>query len=245
MDLTKSSHSIDDLKLCRAILVGGAGYSSELLQMVRQNLLPVSFTYGSSETGAQVAATRPGMHPSGDKVAGQILPGRQLRIDHDGHIQIKDAGLMLGYWLDKDFYALDQDERWYTSSDLGRIEGGELTVLGRSDDVYMVGGEGVSLSEVQLLLDHGKWQGRMYAVMLEDQRLGFAPCAVIESAQRPQIKRLLQQLEEYLPSLKRPRSVYWHQVNSLTAGEKPNRSILKAGVLDGSFECLWRRSESD
>jgi O-succinylbenzoic acid--CoA ligase len=245
MDLSKSSDSIDDLKLCRVILVGGAGYSSELLQIVKQNLLPVSFTYGSSETGAQVAATMPGVYPSAHKVAGQILPGRQLRIDDDGHIQIKDSGLMLGYWIRKNFHSTDPDKQWYSSSDLGKIQDGELTVLGRSDDVYMVGGEGVSLSEVQLLLEHGAWQGRMYAVMLEDERLGFAPCAVIESAQRPQIKQLVQQLEEHLPSLKRPRSVYWHQVDLLTAGEKPNRSILKAGVLDGSFECLWRRSESD
>lgn len=244
-DLFRSAKSLAELKFCRAILVGGSGYSNELLKLVKRNLLPVSFTYGSSETGAQVAATKPGIYPNDHQVAGQILPGRKIRIDEDGHIQIKDSGLMLGYWLEKNFHGIDSGKKWYSSFDLGQVQDGYLIVLGRSDDVFMVGGEGVSLSEVQLLIDQGNWEDRIYAVMLEDERLGFVPCAIIESVKRPQVEQAVGQLEELLPSLKRPRSVYWRQVDMLSVGEKPNRSILKAGVLEGRFECLWRRSESD
>lgn len=245
MDLVKSTQAVDNLKLSRAILVGGAGYSDELLQMAKRYRLAVSFTYGSSETGAQVAATKPGVYPEAHKAAGQILPGRQLSISDDGHIQINDKGLMLGYWLAKDFYPIDSDDQCYRSSDLGMIKNDLLIVQGRSDDVYMVGGEGVSLSEVQLLCDQGSWGGRLYVIMQEDERLGFAPCAIIEAVKEPQTSQVLEQLNEFLPSLKRPRSVYWHQVKTLSAAEKPNRLILKAGIEEGRFKCLWRRSESD
>ena len=59
-----------------------------------------------------------------------------------------------GYRLRPDLTAAAFDGDVFTTSDLGRLDGGVLTVLGRADDVVVSGGENVAPLAVEAALGH-------------------------------------------------------------------------------------------
>ncbi|MFN4062506.1 MAG: class I adenylate-forming enzyme family protein [Paracoccus hibiscisoli] len=119
--LRQGAHAPDSL---RYIAVGGAPVSAALLAEARTLGLPVAEGYGLSEASSVVAMT-----PAGG--TGMVpLDGTGLRIK-DGEIVVDGPSVMAGY--------LGQAPHrgpWRTG-DLGRLEGGVLTVLGRRDGMIL------------------------------------------------------------------------------------------------------------
>jgi O-succinylbenzoic acid--CoA ligase len=84
----------------RAVLLGGAAASSRLLARAAERRLPIVVTYGLTETCSQVTATRyAARFAPADEGAGMPLTGIDVRIAN-GHIEVKGATLMAGYWND-------------------------------------------------------------------------------------------------------------------------------------------------
>jgi len=141
--LTADEELLRELQNARAVLVGGAKLSDDLLTRARASGINVVTTYGMSETsGGCVYNNEP-------------LAGVEFRITDKSLIELKGPMLATGY--------LDQDGRvqtspafhdgWFTTSDLGEImNGNQLHVLGRTDDVIITGGENVSLDEVEKII---------------------------------------------------------------------------------------------
>lgn len=121
-----------------AILVGGSGISSALLDRARKAGLPIVTTYGMTETSG------------GCVYDGLPLPGVDIRI-RNGNIEIAGPVLMETYIDEKDITAfVEQDgKKWLVTSDAGEINDGILTVLGRSDDVIISGGVNIAPSRVE------------------------------------------------------------------------------------------------
>ena len=125
----------------RAILLGGGPIPDELLGWTLAAGLPVSPTYGMTETASQVVTAPPGER------AGLPLPGVELNIGHDGEIMVRGPMVARG--------ALSADG-WLHTGDRGHIDAeGRLHVDGRLKEIIVTGGENVAPIEVEeALLSH-------------------------------------------------------------------------------------------
>lgn len=111
----------------RYVAVGGAPISPELIAEARSLGLPVSEGYGLSEACSVVALT-PLDAPEGSAMV--PLEGTSLRIE-DEEIVVDGPTVMAGY-----LHRSPHSGPWRTG-DLGRIEEGRLTVLGRRDAMIL------------------------------------------------------------------------------------------------------------
>jgi O-succinylbenzoic acid--CoA ligase len=152
-----------NLQKLRAILLGGASASSELIERCRQLNLLIMPTYGMTETASQIATLLP--HEVSLKQGSSGLPlfGYRLRIvDLDdctqelpigviGQILVQGASVMSGYLNQSENTAI-QDGLLYTG-DLGYLdEDGYLYVVSRRSDLIISGGENIYPTEIEALL---------------------------------------------------------------------------------------------
>jgi o-succinylbenzoate---CoA ligase len=105
--------------------------------------IPLSPSYGATETAAMVAALRPEQFLNGGRGCGTALPHARIEIV-GGVVQIGSEALFRGYYP-----AVREGTTWMTG-DLGEIDaGGGLVIHGRSDDLILTGGKKVSPLEVE------------------------------------------------------------------------------------------------
>ena len=125
----------EHLKACSVVLVGGGPLDESLRTKAESLGIKIVTTYGATETCGGVIYD------------GMPLEGVSISII-DGRIAIKGQQLAYGY-LNAEFPKRDG---WFITSDLGELKDGKLTVLGRSDDQIISGGEKISLSAVEQFL---------------------------------------------------------------------------------------------
>jgi o-succinylbenzoate---CoA ligase len=144
---------LDALARFDAVLVGGAATPAPLLARARDAGVRAVTTYGMSETSG------------GCVYDGVPLPGVRVRLADAyadagagaasaGIVELSGPVLAEGYVGDPDATAAafrtDPDgTRWFRTSDLGRLDCGRLTILGRADDVILTGGVNVAPAAVE------------------------------------------------------------------------------------------------
>lgn len=128
---------LEHLSAAKAILVGGAPLASELRTHAVEAGLKIVTTYGMSESCG------------GCVYNGAPLDGVEISII-DGLVAIKGPILADGYLHHDEPFLHDG---WFITSDLGTLEAGRLTIIGRADDVIISGGEKISLSTVTHFLN--------------------------------------------------------------------------------------------
>ncbi|MFC8800013.1 AMP-binding protein [Promicromonospora sp. NPDC057138] len=133
---------LDALARFDAVLVGGAATPASLLARARAAGVRAVTTYGMSETSGGCAYD------------GVPLAGVRVRAAGTGIIELSGPVLAEGYVGDPEATAAafrtDPDgTRWFRTSDLGRLDDGRLTVLGRADDVILTGGVNVAPAAVE------------------------------------------------------------------------------------------------
>jgi O-succinylbenzoic acid--CoA ligase len=143
----------------RGVLLGGGPIDPRLVDEGLRAGLPILPTYGMTETTSQAATVAPGRAGERPGSAGLPLEGLEIRIVDEGGvpvapgtaggIEVRGPAVSSGY--------LNEPPRpageWHRSGDLGVMgEGGYLTVLGRSDDVIVTGGENVHPAAIEAVL---------------------------------------------------------------------------------------------
>lgn len=156
---------LDAARAYHAILLGGATAPEPLLQRAALAGIPVVTTYGMTETSG------------GCTYDGRALAGVELSIDDAGRIVVTGPTVASGY------RTADGDEpfadRTFTTSDLGRLDDGVLTVLGRVDDVVVTGGVNVPLAAVEALLATHPGVAAAACTGVEDPEWGQRVVAVV------------------------------------------------------------------
>jgi O-succinylbenzoic acid--CoA ligase len=137
------------LRGVRAILVGGAPASADQVRAWAELGLPVCPTYGLTETCSQVAMVPPGRAAELAGTAGIVCPQATIEIE-DGEIVVSGPSVSPGY-VSPHVTPAPEAGRFRTG-DLGRLDDGVLTVLGRRDDTIITGGENVRPEEVEAVL---------------------------------------------------------------------------------------------
>jgi o-succinylbenzoate---CoA ligase len=133
----------------RCALTGGGPVPAALLQRARDAGVPVSQTYGLTESCSQVTTTPVAAIGGDRRAAGTGWAGTpifctRLRIAPDGEIQL--AGPTVAPT------GRDADG-WLHTGDLGSIDDGLLRVTGRASDTIISGGENVAPTEVEAVLE--------------------------------------------------------------------------------------------
>jgi O-succinylbenzoic acid--CoA ligase len=169
------------------ILVGGQSLPAGLRNRATELGLRIVTTYGSSET-------------SGGCVYDGIPIGNTRARAVDGRLELAGAVLAEGYLGDPqrtaDAFHDDDGLRWYRTGDLGTVEDGRVTVIGRADNVIISGGEKVLLDAVEAAVRECAGFEEAVVVVVESAEWGQVPAVAVAGA-RP-ARTSLDDLREYV-----------------------------------------------
>jgi acyl-CoA synthetase (AMP-forming)/AMP-acid ligase II len=235
-----------DLGSLRVAVTGAADIPVELIRRVRAEL-PFELVvtgYGLTEAGT-AAATSPDDDP--ETVAttvGRPRPGFELRIvdgkDQDlpageaGEILLR-GGSVMAHYLDDPLATAEAFAAggWLRTGDLGVLDERIcLRIVGRSKDMFIVGGFNVYPAEVEnLLLEHPA-VGQVAVIGVPDARLGEVGMAFVvpRASERVEAAALVDWAREHMANYKVPRVVEVTHELPLTATGKVRKEDLRARV---------------
>jgi o-succinylbenzoate---CoA ligase len=157
----------------RCALTGGGPVPAALLWRAHAAGVPVSLTYGLTESCSQVTTTPLAALDGARASAGPPLFCTRVRVQDDGEI------LVAGPTVARTAAGRDG---WLRTGDLGALdEQGRLSVTGRKADTIVSGGENVAPAEVEAVLEaHGDV---LEAAVLgrADERWGEAVVAIVRA----------------------------------------------------------------
>ena len=212
----------------KAVLVGGAPASPDLLKVAFAAGFPLRLSYGMTETASQIATT-PTYFPEDERFScGRVLPSRELRVDEQGQFLVRGMTLFSGY-LRKDG-TLDlpiDDDDWFATGDLGRVdERGYVTVAGRLDNLFISGGENIQPEEIEAVLRRMPGVEDAIIVPVDDDEFGHRPFAFVQSADPVAPAALTAHVRSALSGFKVPVGVHPMPAGE-SAGLKPSRAALR------------------
>lgn len=223
----------------RCALTGGGPIPERLLERCLAAGVPLTPTYGLTETASQVVTAQPSQAARGHGLAGRPLPGSEIRIAQDGveqppgtvgEVQVRGPSVMAGYYQDPDATALAFDGDWLRSGDIGTMDGaGCLRVLDRRTDLIISGGENVYPAQVEaVLLAHPHVQ-EAGVVAVSDPEWGQRPLAfvVLADGARASSTELLAHCRARLAAFKVPTAVHIVDALPRTAAGKLQRHRLR------------------
>ncbi|MTI01682.1 class I adenylate-forming enzyme family protein [Roseibium sp. RKSG952] len=172
--------------------------------------------YGMSECSTFISASP--THPARGDSLGQPQPGRRVAImGPDGPVQLgeegtiavhqSDPGLMLTYLNAPDEARARMQGEWFLTGDQGSMDGdGQITYLGRDDDMMNAGGYRVSPVEVEAVLSSYPGISQVGAAAVEVKRDTFVIAAFYTGPEKLDETALRSYVEANLARYKQPRA---------------------------------------
>jgi len=231
------------LSSLRSIAYGASPMSATLLRRTH-DLLGVNFAqgYGMTELAGNAVFLDAEAHRRGLlgeehllRSAGKPAPGVELRLALDGEILVRGEQVMLGYWNDPEATATALINGWLSTGDIGRIdEHGYLSVIDRSKDIIITGGENVSSREVEDVLIAAPGVVRVAVVGAPDPRWGEMVCAFIVAAEGDQFDEnaLVAHGRAQLAGFKIPKRVILIDELPVNASGKVLKNELRARLVE-------------
>ena len=208
-----------------AVLLGGAAIPVELTERARAQGIRSFCGYGLTEFASTVCAKE----ADGAADVGEALPGREVKIVA-GEIWLRAASMAAGYWRDGQLLPLTNDEGWFATRDRGELRAGRLSVIGRLDNLFFSGGEGIQPEEVErVILAHPQVQ-QVFIVPQDDIEYGQRPVAVVECEDGCEMATLVAWSAERLARFQQP--VQWLRLPETlkNGGIKISRRALREWV---------------
>lgn len=159
----------------KAVLLGGAAIPVELTEQAREQGIRCWCGYGLTEFASTVCAKE----ADGLADVGSALPGREVRIVND-EVWLRAASMAQGYWRNGQLMPLVNAEGWFATRDRGVLKDGKLTIVGRMDNLFFSGGEGIQPEEVERVIAAHPHVLQAFIVPIEDKEFGHRPVAVVE-----------------------------------------------------------------
>ncbi len=217
----------------KAILLGGGPFPSPLIETAYNLHLPLVSSYGSTEMGSQITATKPGAPLQHLLTAGKPLPYRQVKIASDNEILVKGFTLCEGYWQNGQIRDPRDEAGWFHTGDVGKWTAeGYLKVVGRKDHMFISGGENIHPEEIEFSLMRHPGVEVAVVVDIPDPQYGARPVAFVRCKphQKPGMDELMHFLESFLPRFKLPRHI-WEMPQDEAQKLKPSRKKLREIAL--------------
>jgi acyl-CoA synthetase (AMP-forming)/AMP-acid ligase II len=228
-----------DLSSVEFVRMGSAPVSASLMQALHRALWHAAVTnaYGTTESGPVVF----GPHPKGlaqpemsvgyphPQVALRLVDGANRDADQ-GVLEMKCPAVMLGYHNRPDVPTPITADGYYITGDVfRRDENGFYYFIGRTDDMFVSGGENIYPADVERMLERHPDVAQAMVVPIDDEIKGQKPVAFV--VRRPGHKVSEDALKTFAlanaPAFQHPRFVWFVDELPLASSNKVDRSALR------------------
>ena len=231
-----------DLQSLRFLNSGSSIVPVALIEAFHARGVPVAQVYGSTETGPFSIALRPEEALAHVGSVGRPAPGVRYRLaagdgtevppGEVGEIQLQATNLMRGYHRLPAGAGFVDD--WYATGDLARADAnGVVTVVGRSKDMLISGGENIYPAEIENIATTWPGVAEAAVVGLPDARWGEVPVLVLvpHAGQMVDLDGLHAHFNERLARFKHPRRTVLLAEVPRTALGKVQKAALRAALI--------------
>jgi O-succinylbenzoic acid--CoA ligase len=203
----------------RAVLVGGAPTPPAVVARARALGLPLSLTWGMTETAAQVATWFPGAFET-DGV-GPPLAFARVETEADGRLVVRGPVAPGGR---------------LRTADAGEVsQTGAVRVTGRMDDVVNSGGAKIAPAEVEAVLARHPAVLEAAVVAAPDQRFGARPVAFVRARGALDAEDLRMHCHAHLARHKCPdRFIFLNELPRVATGKVDRRALLSRAALSAA-----------
>ena len=227
-----------DLSSVEFIRMGSAPVSTSLMESIHRALPNAKATnaYGTTEAGPVVFGPHPKGLPQPDNSVGYPHPLVQLRlVDAEnqkagqGVLEQKCPALMNGYHNRPDVKPFTEDGFYITGDVLRRDENDFYYFVGRTDDMFVSGGENIYPTDVEKMLEKHPDVGQAVVIPVDDDIKGTKPVAfVIPKAGRTPTEAAIKKYAlENAPAYQHPRFVWFTDELPLASTNKVDRNALR------------------
>ncbi|RAT17524.1 2-succinylbenzoate-CoA ligase [Lonsdalea populi] len=208
-----------------SVLLGGAMIPLTLTQQAEASGIRCWCGYGLTELASTVCAKRADGRPG----VGMPLAGRQIKAV-DEEIWLRGDSLASGYWRDGALHPLTDAQGWFHTRDRGCWDGSEWRIMGRLDNQFFSGGEGVQPEDVEAVLLRHPAVEFACVVPVDDAEFGQRPVAVVEMTGEDGLAALRDWLAPQLAGYQRPVAFYRLPEALKNGGIKISRQQVTAWV---------------
>lgn len=176
----------EPLPTLQSLLLGGGPLPTTLPDY------PIDTSYGMTETSALMCLN------------GKPLPHVSFNLFPDGEIGVKTPSLFSGYYQNGTLHPPQLREGYFATGDKGTFQEGLLTITGRTDRMFISGGENIQPEEIETsLLSH---ENVSYAIVKaeDDSLYGKRPIAYVDYPFETELKEYL---AKRLPKFKIPKRI--------------------------------------
>ncbi len=229
-----------DLSSVEFIRMGSAPVSASLMAAIRHALPQASVTnaYGTTEAGPVVFGPHPQGLPQPELSVGYPHPQVQLRlVDGDnrdadqGVLEMKCPAVMLGYHNRPDVPSPIRSDGYYVTGDVFRRDPqGFHYFVGRTDDMFVSGGENIYPTDIERMLERHPDVAQACVVPIEDEIKGQKPVAfvVVKPGRAPSDDDIKGFALANAPAYQHPRFVWFVGELPLASTNKVDRNALHA-----------------
>jgi long-chain acyl-CoA synthetase len=228
-----------DLSSVKAVRMGSAPVSASLMAAIRRALPKAAVTnaYGTTEAGPVVFGPHPKGLPQPELSVGYPHPKVQLRLVEgedrnaaQGVLEMKCPALMNGYHNRPDVPPPFTADGFYVTGDVfRRDENGFHYFVGRTDDMFVSGGENIYPADVERMLERHPDVAQAVVVPIDDEIKGQKPVAFVvrKSGRAPSENDVKQFALANAPAYAHPRFVWFVDEFPLASTNKVDRAALK------------------
>ena len=235
----KERFATTDVSSVGYLRMGSAPVSQSLMDAIHSALPRAAVTnaYGTTEGGPVVFGPHPKGLPQPDLSVGYPHPKVQVRLIGDdgepsssGVLEMKSPAIMNGYHNRPDVPSPITSDGFYVTGDVfRRDENGFHFFVGRTDDMFVSGGENIFPGEVEKMLETHPDVIQACVVPVDDDIKGTKPVAFV-------VKREGSDLDEAklktfalanAPAYQHPRSIWFVESLPLASTNKLDRKTLR------------------
>jgi acyl-CoA synthetase (AMP-forming)/AMP-acid ligase II len=221
------------------VRMGSAPVSPSLMEALHRALPQAAVTnaYGTTEAGPVVFGPHPAGLPIPEMSLGTPHPEVQLRLvdganrdAEQGELEMKSPALMLGYHNRPDLASPFTEDGYYRTGDVFRRDkDGFYYFVGRTDDMFVSGGENIYPGDVERMLERHPDVGQAAVVPVDDEIKGQKPVAFIisKAGHHPEEDEIKRFALANAPAYQHPRFVWFVDKFPLASTNKIDRGALK------------------
>jgi acyl-CoA synthetase (AMP-forming)/AMP-acid ligase II len=228
-----------DLSSVQFVRMGSAPVSQSLMAALRRALPAAKVTnaYGTTEAGPVVFGPHPDRLPQPEMSVGYPHPQVRLRLVDDsgriadqGVLEMKSPAVMNGYHNRPDLPPPITADGFYRTGDVFRRDpDGFHYFLGRTDDMFVSGGENIYPGDVERMLERHPSVAQACVVPIDDDIKGQKPVAFViaREGETPDAEEIKRFALANAPAYQHPRFVWFMDKLPLSTTNKIDRTALK------------------
>ena len=229
-----------DLSSVEIIRMGSAPVSQTLMANIKRTFpkARVINAYGTTEAGPVVFGPHPQGLPQPEMSVGyphklvalRLVDGNDRNAER-GVLEMKCPAVMSGYHNRPDLKRPITDDGYYVTGDVFRRDAdGFHYFVGRTDDMFVSGGENIYPADVERMLERHPDVAQAAVVPVDDDIKGTKPVAfvILKPGRTPNEDAIKQFALANAPAYQHPRSVWFVPDLPLASTNKLDRTTLKA-----------------